>query len=494
MHRVAVLVSSLLLALAVPGVALAQRPWLAAQGPHVTVLSDADANRARDLVWQFEQVRTVIARVWPWIRTDMAKPVVVLAARNEAGLSALAPSFWEDRKSFKPASVSISGYDRTYIALRADLKIDDQEGINPYATAYWSYAAQALGGTTSGLPPWLSSGLASIVSNSLVRSDHIQVGRVLPQHLNQIRSRARLRLSEVVAITRDDPRYRQEGFRDVFDAQAWALVHFLMWGDQSKHQPQLNRYVTGLLVGQDATASLASTLGDMSQYENAFDVYVGRDLFPFVKIDADATVQRQKFPVQPAPVEEAAALRASFHAAMKRPVEAKALIAEARAASAGYGGADEAEALLADYDDRDDEARQLLEKAAGKPGISWYVPYRLASLLARSTDPAVLARVETLLEAAIALNPSADSVYGFLGEVKAELGRGPAALASAEKAVAMVPASAAHRVSMARVLLTLGRPAEAARVLDVAKVLARSAEERTAVQNLQAEIAKRKPG
>ncbi len=114
-----------------------------------------------------------------------------------------------------------------------------------------------------------------------------------------------------------------------------------------------------------------------------------------------------------------------------------------------------------------------------------------AGAKARRTGTAVLARVETLLEASIALNPSADTAYGFLAEVKAELGRGQAAVAMAEKAVNMVPASGAHRLSMARVLLTLNRPAEAARVLEVAKVLARTPDERSELQKLQAEVAKR---
>ena len=47
-------VTAALLVLLAVAPAAGQRPWVEAQGPGVTVISDAGAGRARDLAWQFE--------------------------------------------------------------------------------------------------------------------------------------------------------------------------------------------------------------------------------------------------------------------------------------------------------------------------------------------------------------------------------------------------------------------------------------------------------
>ena len=74
--------------------------------------------------------------------------------------------------------------------------------------------------------------------------------------------------------------------------------------------------------------------------------------------------------------------------------------------------------------------------------------------------------------------------------VKAALGRGEASLAPVGKAVAMAPASSAHRVSYGRVLRRLGRRQEALKFAGMARALARTVGERAEAQGLLGELAK----
>ena len=75
---------------------------------------------------------------------------------------------------------------------------------------------------------------------------------------------------------------------------------------------------------------------------------------------------------------------------------------------------------------------------------------------------------------------SADNALGFLAEVKASLGRGAAAMAPAERAIALMPSSSAHRLSLARVMRQLKRPQDAVKLAGLARLLARTPEERDA--------------
>ena len=111
-------------------------------------------------------------------------------------------------------------------------------------------------------------------------------------------------------------------------------------------------------------------------------------------------------------------MRASNHVAMRRPAEARALVAEAQALQPGVG--DEVVGLLADFEYRRDDARVALERASDQPYTSWYTPYRLATLQPWQGATS-LARMKTLLAQATALNPNADDAWSYLGEVLAAL-------------------------------------------------------------------------
>ena len=442
--------------------ASAQRAWVEATGPNVTVVSDAGAGRARDIAWQFEQIREAIARTFPWVRTTSSRPLVVLAARNVTTMRALAPGLWDQgRDGALFSSSSAVGRDHRYTVVRADIRIDDREGISPYQSAYWSYTAQALGDTSPGLPEWLMRGLSELLSNTLVREKEIQVGRTLPQNLVQLRTRPRLALKDVVTVTGGDREKRAPEELFSFDAHAWALVHFLVWADKGAYAPLLNKYVAGVLNGADPIASLPSTLGDVSRFESAFNVYVNRDVFFYASYATAARLTREGLAVRDLPDLDAALLRARLLVAMERPEEARKAAAEAETLGTADAVAEVA-ALLADEAGDNQALQAALERAVMQRGVSWWAPYRLATLLPTGQGRTSLERVASLLAQATTANPNADGAWGFLGEVLAALGRADEAIAAAEKAIALMPASSRHRVSLARVYLRLGRYAEGA--------------------------------
>lgn len=468
--------------------AAAQPAWIQVTAPHVTVVSDAGAGRARDIAWQFEQVHQGLSATFPWIRWNLSRPLLVLAARNEGSMKALVPGTFARPDGRLFTAVASSGRDRAYVALRADVRIDDVEGVNPYQSAYWAYASQALGETFTGLPLWLQRGLAEFMSNSLVRDKEIQIGRVLPQNLRLARGQTRLALRDLVALGDDDRRVDRPQFLADVDATAWAFVHFLMFGDDGVYQPKLNAFIAGLLKGGNPQTLLTSSLGDVSRYENAFNVYVNREIFGFARFDVAARLSREGFPAEPLPAVPTLLLRASHHVSTGRLDDARALVAEARKADPA-ANADEVEALVADRENRDDDLRASLEKAVKHPNASWYAPYRLATLLS-TKEQASLERVETLLDRATTLNPFADAAWAYLAEVMAYLDRGNSALGPSDKAIGLVPASSHHHVSRARVLRRLGRPADASSAAGIGRALARTPEERQVAQAMLGELAR----
>ena len=452
--------------------AAAQRSWVEVSAPHLTVVSDAGAGRARDVAWQFEQIREALARTFPWVRLTGSRPLVVVAARNATTMRTLVPGLWEGGKDGNLfVSASATGHERSYVVVRGDIRGEDREGISPYQPAYWSFTAQALGETSRNLPLWVVRGLSEVLSNTLVRESEIQVGRVLPQNLAHLRSRPRLALKDVVTASNESMRGRPPEELFALDAHAWAFVHFLVWADRGAYAPLFDKYVNGVLNGADPVASIASTLGDVSRFENAFGVYIARDVFFFAKFEADARVSRDGFTVRDLTDLDAVRVRGRLHAAMDRPGDARTAAAEAEKIGPAGAGA-ELTALVSD--DKDAAAlRTALEQAVTQPGVSWWAPYRLATLLAANDDRATTERVVTLLTQATALNPNADFAWTFLGESLSAVGRGDDAVAAVTKGIALMPASSGHRLALARTYLRLGRFAEGLKAAGVGRALAK---------------------
>lgn len=489
--RLLALVPMLASMLAASAVLSAADQWTALETPHFKVVSNASDGQTRSLAWQLEQVRSTMATLWPWARVDLNKPLTVITVKDENSMRALAPEFWETRGGMRPASVWVTGADRHYLAIRAGLDVESQGNINPYITSYFSYINLVMMQSLSpDLPLWLSRGLSGVLSNTLVKDDHIIIGAPIPWHLEALRERTRAKLPRLLTTTRQSPALTREEGAESFDAQTWAFVHFLMFSDNGARAGKLNEFAQAVSTGKDPAAAFQAAFGTPESLELPFRLYFEKQVFVVRRINVDLSVQREKLPVRRLTAGESAVTRALFHVATRRPAEARTAIAEARAQDAKAPGSHEAEGLLLDQEDKDDAAKEALTRAVDAGSTNSYVHYRLASLSWRpNADQDTLETIESHLAKAVSLNPRDAYAYSWLGEIRAALGVGdPTGLVL--RAVTLEPGEAVHRLRAAFVLARLGKHDEAALQVEAAQRLATTDSERRRVQELRDLIAR----
>ena len=465
--------------------------WIEVKSAHFTIISNANERSTRKLAWQLEQVRSATTALFSWAKPDLNKPLQVIAVKDENGMRELAPRYWEERRSVRPASVWVTGADRHYLAIRTDVEVDDRGTINPYITAYFSYVGLILDQSIDrDLPLWFQRGFTGVLSNTIVRDDHILLGAPIPWELQILRERPLFLLPKLLAVTRSSPEATQANPREVFDAETWAFVHFLMFGEEGKRAPQLNAYAKTVSTGTDHATAFAETLGPVEALEGPFRAYIQRSLFSFRRINLDVSVERERFPVRQMPPAESASARALFHAAMRRPVESRAAIAEARKADAKAADSYVAEGLLFDLEDKDLEAKAAFASAADLGSTNAYGYYRLASLVWQPRPGReTLVEIEKHLTKAVELNSRYARAYAWLGEVKAFLETGDS-IGLIQRAIKLEPMEPSHRLRAATVLLRQGKRPEARVQAQAALTLATSDDERREAQALLAEISK----
>ena len=177
-------------------------------------------------------------------------------------------------------------------------------------------------------------------------------------------------------------------------------------------------------------------------------------------------------------------MRAMFHTAMRRPVEARAAIAEARKADPKAAGTYVAEGILADRDNKVDEAKAAYTKAAELESTNAYAYFRLAQLTWQpNASKETLAAIEQHLTKAVGFNTRFADAYAWLGEVRSYLGN-PDGIGLIRRAITLDPTEARYRLRAASVLMSQGKAAEARADAQAALSLAETDQERNEAQRL----------
>jgi tetratricopeptide (TPR) repeat protein len=469
--------------------------WIEVKSAHFTVVSNAGDRATRKLVWQLEQVRSATSTLFAWARPDLSKPLSVIVLKDENSMRVLAPTYWEQRRAVKPASVWVTGADQHYLVLRADVEVESQGTrnliTNPYVTAYFSYINLVLTQSLDrDLPLWFTRGFTGVLSNTIVNDDHVLLGAPISWNLELLRERPIYPLPRLLAFTRSSPETNDRTPREVYDAETWAFVHFLMFADEGKRSGALGEFSKMVAAGKDASAAFAEALGPVEALEGPFRTYMQRPLYSFRRFDIDVSVDREKFPVRPVGAAEAASARAAFHVAMNRPVEARAAIAEARQADPDAAGSYVAEGLLADRENNEAEAKAAYARAAELKASSPYAYYRLASLTWQpNASRAINEAIEKQLLTAIQLNTRYAAAYAWLGEIRAFLGSTDS-IGLVRRAIQLEPMEPSHRLRAAIVLLRTSKPAEARADAQAALALADNESERREAEQILAAAAK----
>lgn len=464
--------------------------WIEIKSPHVTVMSRSGSGETRTLAWQLEQVRAALVTILPWAQVELDRPLRVLAVDNEQKMRQLAPEYWERKGGVRPVSVWVSGPDQHYLAIRTDMAQEQHNNVNPYISSYFSFASLVLHQSLddSKAPLWFSRGLAGVLSNTIVQDSSLLVGPPIPWHLEYLRERSRLRLTELLAVSRDSREYTSGNGLERFDAQAWAFVHFLLFSDNGARRSKIDQFFALLTKGTAADAAVAESIGKGPALEADYLNYINRSIFVFGQLDADVSVKRERFAQRTLPPAEAASSLALFHAAMKRPVEARAAIAEARTADPAAADSYAAEAFLLEAEGKPEEARAALTRATENGATIAHAYYALArKMLGPNPDKATLVEVEKLLSRTIDLNIRHAWGYALLGEVRSLLGS-TAAMGLVARAVTLEPAEPEHRLTAARILWRARQHEEALKVVQVALSLASNDEARSRATDLRKAI------
>ncbi len=300
--------------------------WVELRSPTFVLLTDAGAKAARRTIVRFEKIRAALSAVLPSAELSGERELLVVAARNEKSLRSLVPQWWESKDGIRPSTVHLTGRDHVFILVRTDLREDDDES---YHAAHWGYAAHLIGLNVPQLPLWALRGFADFYARTTVQSDRVVVGRAAVSHVRVLRERGLMPVTTLFAVDRQSPDYLDRARLRRFDAEAWALVHYLMLGEKGAHRPEVGRFLWLLGEGRPAANAAREAFGDTEALDKALATYVQSRAFYKEAIPADLETAPRTTTERPLSSAEGLTLRAAVHLASERYPDAHACLEEA---------------------------------------------------------------------------------------------------------------------------------------------------------------------
>jgi tetratricopeptide (TPR) repeat protein len=269
----------LIAVLLVAGPSQGKDSWTKVQSRNFLLVGNASEKEIREVAVRLEQFREGFGRLLTGFRQHSPLATTVIVFKSSASFDPFKP-LYQGRPS-NVAGYFQSGEDVNYITLTTEPLAND-----PFQIIFHEYVHLLLHNNVPNVPPWLDEGLAEYYSTFAVeeKGRRVVLGRVISNHLALLH-RDFISLETLLAVDRKSPYYNERDKTGVFYAQSWALLHYLMLGNERKRQPQLGTFLELLRSGAGPDRAFKEAFQtDPPGLELELRNYLRRNIYPLQTI------------------------------------------------------------------------------------------------------------------------------------------------------------------------------------------------------------------
>ncbi len=465
----------------------AERTWIEVRSPNFVVNSDASPGEARRTARKFEQFRSVIQTVMPKLRVDPGTPLIVFAARDANSLKSLLPKLFQQKGVRLPAGIFQSGPEKNFVVLRID-----EPGEQSYHVIYHEYVHMLMRINFGSLPVWLSEGLAEFFGHATLADGKSGLGRPSEEQLALLRESSFLSLDVLLSVNHDSPYYREEQKTRIFYAQAWALTHYLMIGDNRAHAKQLLAFLDLVLQNVPEQEAARRAFGDLKVLQQKLEEYVRSMGFYYFTVGTQLSVREEQYSSRALSLPEVLASRGDLFVHTNRLDEAQALLEQALQLDSRSAAANEGMGMLCLRRQDRAQAQKYFSAAADLNSGSCMTHYYAARSSWEQGGEGGLKAAESYLREAITINSKFAPAYDMLSQILVQNNeKRPEALELAKRTAELEPGNLNHQVNVARILLVMDRMEEARSLGQRILAAARTSAERMVAEGLISSIDRR---
>jgi tetratricopeptide (TPR) repeat protein len=468
--------------------AAAKDAWIEVRTPNFTVIGNAGEKECRKIADQFEEIRQVFHSAFPTLRTEIGKPVVIFAVKNEESLKLLLPEYWETKGHTHPAGIYVPGEAEHFVAVRTDT-----QGENPYEIVYHEYTHALLHLNFRDLPAWLDEGIAEYLGNTEIREKSVLIGKIDSYHLRELHENKLIPIDTLLRVDHNSPYYNEQNRTSLFYAESWVLVHYLMLDPEAQQQQLLHKFQIAWAASGNQVAAAQETFGDLKKFANRMSGYAHQDRFYVGTFNTVARGNAEAYPSRTLAPAEVEAQCGAFYVYTRRFTEAKTTLDQAKQDDPEFPIVHENLGMLAYYQQDWATAEKEFSRAVQLHSTN-YAAYFFdaSSQMRRRHSNADDAESVALLEKAISMNAQFAPAYAALSSLySTNPETHDKALAMGRKAIELEPGNLQYAVAYSFVLLNVDRLADARVMAARIQAAERTAEDRQLSQQLERAIQSR---
>lgn len=435
--------------------------WISTTVDDFTITSNAGERETIDVATNLLRMREAVGRITS-LKVRSGVPTSVILFRNARSFAPYRDALMQtDGTTF--TGLYLSREDTNYILLQAD----SAAGIDRVVSHELVHSF--LRNTAPGAPLWFNEGIAEYYSTFDTRGTRVEIGRPIEQHVHWLREQRRLiPLAELFAIDTSSPTYDERTRAGVFYAQSWALVHYLLAGNQERRR-QLPKLLSLLMAGRSADDAARGAFGiDVAQLELELRRYVQQRAFTFTAYKLDELKTSAVPTPEPIAHDEvlyrlgALLARGGLHTM----ADGETHLREALKRNPAHAGAHASLGMIHEAKGRDAEATKSFEEAVrlGTRDATAYLVYGATLLNRREAT-----RARQLFEKAVELAPASARAWAGLGATYVITDASdPAGIRALEKSLALAPGQRDVALGLVQLYARAGRRDDAQKLVDTA--------------------------
>jgi hypothetical protein len=438
----------------------AEQTWTEVRSPHFRVITDGSAKDARTVADEFEQMRYVFTLRFKNSNIESGPPLTIVAARDETTYRSLDPSLWKSQGN-RIAGVFYRRWERQFALIRLDTWGDENRVV-----VYHEYTHSVLHANAHWLPTWLDEGFAEFYGYTRFERDHIYVGAP-SMRIGILRNKSLIPVSTMLDVNARSPILHDDIRMQLFYGEAWAMVHYMMFGPDMGGGEKLNKFFKLLQDGTPQQKAFQDVFGDPHAFDSAFSAYVGRLSFSAGTLPPDSKSDPKSFAERKLAPAEADYELACFHIGTRDSANGRTLLEKSLAIDPNLAVAHEELGYLNFDQGKDDDAEKewkqaiALDPSLPRSLFALTMTGPLSGPLAHQS-PEQLRAAQLTLQHVTQLAPRFAPAYVELALIEWQLGSLQQAYKDAHQAEILEPWRAGYHILTGHILLRGSQPALAA--------------------------------
>lgn len=400
--------------------------WINVRTKNFFLVGNASEKDIRLTATKLEQFRETFRLLFPNAKFNQTIQTNVVVFKSDSDYRPFKPLRADGKPEDWVGGYFQPGEDVNYITVAAN---EREDNFNIIFHEYVHFLLNTNFGKGE-IPPWFNEGLAEYYATfKIVNDQKVTLGDLQPQHLDLLQRNQLMPLKDFFELNNYSLHQNGNHSRSIFYAQAWALMHYLIQGNNGANKGAMSSFVTLVMNGTEPEAAFQKAFGyDYATMEKALKQYVSQSKF----MTTIATFkQKLVFDTQmttvPLTEADANAYLGDLLYHTHRHEDAEIYLQKAVALDAENSLANTAFGLVRMRQRNFAEAKKYLEKAISGNRQNHFAYYNYALILSRESmdefgfvakfPPEAAKKMRESLQRAIEINPNFIESYRLLSFV-----------------------------------------------------------------------------